>query len=135
MTDLVLPFSQASLVLLAVGAAIPLFTTALTKWSAPDYVKNAMTGALAIVATFIQQGLDTVMNHEPFSWQELGQGIVLAWAAAAFAYVKLWRNNPINAKIGDATANLGLNGRVIVQPTVEPAAPTPNPLPQPPMPS
>lgn len=121
----VLPFSQASLLLLGVGTLIPLAVTFLTKWDAPDWVKNVMTAGLAIAAGFIQQGINAVANNEDFSWQEVGQGILLAWASAAFAYVKLWKNTPINVGLSNASAGFGVSGQALVQPVAEPEAGVP----------
>ena len=109
-----------TLVLLAVAALLPLLVTALTKWGAPDWVKNGMTIALAAVATVLQQGFDRLVNDEPMTLRELGTGILMSWAVAAFAYVKLWKNNPINVSLGDATARVGLSGPAQVQPLAEP---------------
>lgn len=114
-------FVQNLLILFGLGLVIPFGVALLTKTKSPDWVKNMVTpllAALSAVGLQITQGLLDGTGASLDGYRLVVQAVGL-WMASAFAYMKLWKGNPIMEFLKDFTADVGV-GKPEPQPDPDP---------------
>lgn len=111
-----------TLVLFGLGALIPPVTAVLTKWHAPDWVKNAVAAVLSIVAAAVTEGIHSYESGAAWTFRGLFLASVITWVTAHLAYAKLWQNTPIMDAVVKKTAGFGVSAKASDWPFPEPKA-------------
>ena len=109
--------------LIGLAALLPGLTTILTKAHAPAWVKNLMTLALSAGAAALDQTL--VNGNEGFHLRAFAVSWLAAFAVAALAYSKAWKDSPIHKLLAELTKRMGVSGPSIAVNQPPPDAPLP----------